>query len=231
MEWIDKILPIVALILGWSLSEIGKYFGNKKEDKKKVKKLLFNLLELRYLLDKDIELEKSIEVLITKIKQKIPLEYQELSDLEIKIVKPLITQLLKDKIVNPKQIQRVESNIDSILTDLSEILPIFAYEFKGQFNIKERLQKFSNYFDEIKSEFSLPFAIKEHFSPKLTDELLENFNDNILKISKLINRKTYKQTKEKINIIKQVNIEEMDDYIDDYINEYLKILENETGNI
>jgi len=34
MEWIDKILPVFALILGWTLSETGKHYGSKKEDKR-----------------------------------------------------------------------------------------------------------------------------------------------------------------------------------------------------
>lgn len=60
MTWIDKILPILTLILGFSLSEFGKYFTDRKNDRKKFKNLLFNLLELRWLLRQEITLNSKI---------------------------------------------------------------------------------------------------------------------------------------------------------------------------
>lgn len=48
MEWIKTILPLIGVALGWLRSERGKIFADKRQDKRKLKKLLFFLLELRY---------------------------------------------------------------------------------------------------------------------------------------------------------------------------------------
>lgn len=108
VELFKILITILALLLGWVLSEIGYYLRIRKGDKRQVNKLLFNLLELRCLLSKSIELDKSIDYLVTKYKEKTSPEHPGQSNLEIDFIRPVIKELLKDKIVEPKQIECVE---------------------------------------------------------------------------------------------------------------------------
>lgn len=114
----------------------------------------------------------------------------------------------------------------NILTEISAVLPIFAYELKGQINIKDRLQKFAEYFDDVERKYNLSSEIKKQLSPMVTEEMLKSFDNNILKISKLINRKTYIQTKEKIDSINLTGT----DKIDNNIHKYLNLIKNDKRN-
>jgi len=67
MNWTEKLLPIITLILGWGLAQYGKFWIDKKIDRRKIKKLLFNLLELRWLLKKELDLNNDIIFFINKL--------------------------------------------------------------------------------------------------------------------------------------------------------------------
>jgi len=203
MNWIDKLLPVVTLILGWGISEFGKFSTERKNNTKKFKKLLFNLLELRWLLKREIDLNNDITLYIERLKQKISAEFGEdaFGDTEVNMIKPMITEILKSKIVQPNKIKEIEINIDSTINELAEIYPVFAYELSGRYKIKERLEGVESYFNEV-SEFieDMPKELTEWIQPKLSDELFEELNEYILEIAKKINRKTKREIEDKFSI-------------------------------
>jgi len=46
MEWIKTILPLIGVALGWLLSEGGKIFADKRQDKRKLKKTFILLIRI-----------------------------------------------------------------------------------------------------------------------------------------------------------------------------------------
>jgi methionyl-tRNA synthetase len=228
MNWIDKLLPVVTLIIGWGISEFGKFSTERKNNAKKFKKLLFNLLELRWLLKREMDLNNDITQNIERLKQKISAEFGEdvFGDTEVNLIKPMITEILKSKIVQPNKIKEIETNIDSTINELAEIYPVFAYELSGRYKIKERLEGAEDYFNEV-SEFieEMPKELTEWIQPRLSDELFEELDGYILEIAKKINRKTKRDIVEKFSIKNSNDTDEMDKFIDEYI-ERLKTIEN-----
>ncbi|HED38741.1 MAG TPA: hypothetical protein ENI76_10945 [Ignavibacteria bacterium] len=228
MNWIDKLFPVITLILGWGISEFGKFSTERKNNRKKFKKLLFNLLELRWLLKREMELNNDITIYIERLKQKLSAEFGEnaFEDAEMNMIKPMITEILKNKIVQPNKIKEIETNIDFTISELAEIYPIFAYELSGRYKIKERLENAENYFNEI-SEFiqEMPKEITEWIQPKLSNELFNEFDKYIIEIAKKISRKTKRNIEEKLSFNNENDTDEMDEFIDEYI-EKIKTMAN-----
>lgn len=214
----DKILPVITLILGFGLSEFGKHFADRKNDRKKLKKLLFNLLELRWLLRQEVVLNNRISQYIVRIKIRLTTEFGAESAEGTEYIKPIIMKILKDSIVQPQKITEIENNIDSTIIELSEIYPIFAYELSGRYKIKEKLDNAEQYFQTVANQFEeFPTEIKNWVEPKISTELISDFDDCIKAIAKKIGRNTNKKIYEKLKPEDDNDTSELDKFIEDYI--------------
>jgi hypothetical protein len=228
MEWIKIILPLIGVLLGWLLSESGKLFADKRQDKRKLKKLLYYLLELRYHFAKELSLEldidKYIGILKAKLKEKLGTNVND-EELEISMetLKPLLQNIVSKARIQDNNYEFLESNIDNILNDLAEIFPIFAYELGGQHKIKERLTNVNNYFTEVESLTpEMPLDLKKLIQPQMTKELLNDIDESIEKIAEKISRRTKRIALEKIN---KMNFEDDSDDMKKFIDEYLTKIE------
>ena len=223
MEWIKILFPLVGVLIGWLLAESGKIFSDKRQDKRKLKSLLFYLLEFRYYFAKELSFELSIDMLINLIKFKLAErigvnENDSELNVEFETWKPIIIDLINKSKEKNDKFEYLELNIDKKLIELSEIFPILAYELSGKHNIKERLNSLNNYFEEIDTLTpEMPFNISEWIKPRVTEDLLIDLDESLLKISSKINRSTKKEVKEKISNMKFDSDEnEMNNLIDGF---------------
>lgn len=221
MNWIDKILPVTTLILGFILSEFGKYFSDRKYEHKKLKKLLFNLLELRWLIKQDVEINRDINEYIKRMKIRLKEEFGEEVSEGVEYAIPMITEIFKNSLVKPERINEIENNIDSTLKELSEIHPVFAYELTGRFKIKEKLDSMEQYFQTLTNQIEelkeFPSEIKHLFDPKLSTELTLEMDDHIKSIARKISKKTYKKVSKKLESNDDNNNNELNEFIEEYI--------------
>lgn len=224
MEWIKSLLPLLGVFLGWGLAESGKIFTDKRQDKRKLKKLLFYLLELRFHFSKELSIEIDIQDFMDQFKLKFInkfgiSDHVEESNLEFDLANPLIKELISKSKGKDNKIDFLTSNIDDILNDLSEILPILAYELSGQHNIKERLSKLDNYLDEIvENSTKMPFDMKDWIQPKLTTDLLKEIDESIEKIAQRIDKKTKREALKKIaKMDYKGDNDELDKIVDEYL--------------
>ncbi len=221
----DSIATLLAVIIGWGLSEGAKIYSDKRLDKRKLKRVLFYLLELRYHFAKELSLEADFQVYTSKVKiqfaEKLKLSNVEI-DQEISIWMPIVKKLVIKSLNQNNRLEFLETNIDDVLNDLSEVYPIFAYELSGKHNIKSRLNRLDNYLSEIEVyQFDNSFDMKEWIQPKLTSALLINIDNSINKISKKIDRKTQKKAKEKISNMTFDTAEEDDKLLDELLEQCL----------
>jgi len=226
MTWIDKILPILGVALGWLLSQYGKYSSDKKNDKRKLKRLLYNLLELRWFLNIDLNIEKDINKFLAHTKERFSSEFSGNED-EIENglnkIKPILMEQLKTKLIDFNRIKEIELNINNTLVELSEIYPVFAYQLDGQYKIRERVDKTNNYIKQFEKYFTkMDFELQKKMQPKLADNFLSTLDYSIVKISKKIGRKTKKDV---LEILKERNPEE-DDNLQSFLDEYFKQKKN-----
>ncbi len=230
MEWIKTILPLFGVALGWLLSERGKIFADKRQDKRKLKKLLFYLLELRYHFAKELSLELDLDkyfgILKNKVAEKFSFDKDDPDfDIGLNVWKPILEQMISKTKNQDDRFERLSENIDKILIDLAEIFPILAYELSGRHNIKERLSRADAYFSEIQSlADEIPFDIKQWINPKLTKDLLDDLDESIRKIAIQIDNQTLHSSIETINKMTfDDDYYEMEQLIDEYLD---KVIEN-----
>ncbi len=226
IEWIKIIVALIGVTLGWLLSESSKIFADRRQNKRKLKKLLFFLLELRFHFAKELSLENDlnryIDVLKAKMTEKFGSNENDANniDIELNILKPLVLQTISKTKNQDEKFEYLAENIDNVIIELAEIFPILAYKLSGKHNIKERLNKVDEYLNEVESlteEF--PFDIKEWINPKFTKELLEELDKSIKKIAKKTDTKTIKSSKK---IIQNMTFENDDKEIENFIDEYFE---------
>ncbi|MCL6273384.1 hypothetical protein M3P19_05145 [Muricauda sp. 2012CJ35-5] len=220
MNWINTLIPVVTLIIGWALSEFGKLSSERKNDRKNLKKLLFNLLEIRWLLKRDFEFKEELTTYIEKFEIKVEQKFGQDAAQGAHLIEPIITQILKEKLIRPNRIEEIENRIGSIVDNLSEIYPIFAYELTDVYRIRERIEGIECYFEEISEriEYVTP-EMKEWAKPRISNELIKRLEEYILDISGKINRKTQKGIE---RILKESNDRVDDEEIDLFIDEYIQ---------
>ncbi len=231
MEWIKTILPLFGVALGWVLSERGKIFADKKQDKRKLKKLLFFLLELRYHfareLSNDLDLDKYIKILQSKMALKLGIDKTD-PDLNLGLTewKPFLEQMILKTKTQENKFEYLAENIDKILIELAEIFPILAHELSGRHNIKERLKNTEDYINEVQSMTDeIAFDIKQLVNPKLTKDLLEDLDESIEKIAKQIDSQTLIDSKDKIaKMTFEDDDIEMNNFIDEYLEKVIEML-------
>lgn len=229
MEWLKTILPIIGVLIGWLLSESSKLLSDKRQDKRKLKKLLFFLLELRYHFAKELSLELDLDRYLLLMKSKLAKRFGfdiNTTDLNIDLhnLTPILQNILKGR-TNEKKVDFLIENLDRIIVELAEISPILAYELNDQHNIKERLHKANSYLSEFKSFIeALPFNMTEWINPKMTQLLLNDLDVSIETIARKINRLTCRKAKEKIS---KMDGKSNDPIEEELIDEYLdKVSEN-----
>lgn len=225
MELIKTVWPLIGVLVGWLLSESGKIFSDKRQDKRKLKKLLFFLLELRYYfaneLDYEIGLDNYINIMKTKLSEKLGIDKND-PDLNLGVSswKPFIQNLISKAKADDNKFEYLSENIDKIIIELAEIFPLLAYELSGQHNIKERLNKANNLYSELETiSNEIPFDFKQFVNPKLTKDLLSDLDVSIEKIATKIDKSSLKISKEKIL---KMNTYESDPDVEKQVEEYLE---------
>lgn len=222
MDWINTVLPVVTLIIGWALSEYGKFSTDRKNDKKKLKRLLFNLLEIRWLLKRGFEIKNEISTYLERFEIKLKNKFGPDAAQETYLIEPIITEILRDKLVKPDRVKEIETRIDDIIDELSEIYPIFAYELTEVHRIRERIEGIEAYFEEISERIEqMPQEIKDWIRPKFSNELLEQLDDYILKIAGKVSWMTKRNVSKKyLKKDKTKDVEEIDKFLDEFIQKF-----------
>lgn len=218
MEWIKIIAPLIGVVLGFGLSERAKFWSDNRQDKRKLKRLLFYLLELRFLFTRELNAQIEIKKFYKRVEERLKLDCGEATKSEIEIAKPFVEQIIKNHLGDNNRIEFLEENIDSVINDLAEVFPILAYELSGQHNIKKRLSVIDNYLSEVKHHIGeIPLDLKEWIEPKLANNLISDLDETIKKISNKIDKKTWQKSEEKITNMNKFDSGDMDNFLNEFI--------------
>lgn len=218
MEWIKIVAPLIGVILGWGLSERAKIWADKRLDKRKIRRLLFYVLELRFHFTRELNAQKTIDNYIQTARIKLKEQFGEESELGIDMYLPFVKQIIEKQFGVDNKIEFLEQNIDSVIFDLSEVFPVFAYELSGQHNIKERLRMAESHLSDFDNLIEqLPFDLKDWLKPKLTEDLLDDLDKNLKKISQKIGNKVWSEVQEKIKRMDSVDSSDLTNLLDEYI--------------
>jgi hypothetical protein len=204
IEILKYAFPLIGVCIGWILTQLTEKNKAAREDKRKVKKTLYYLLEVRYQLSLYCLEEAEIGMYLTIVKKKFS-HYSDISQLDDAVFKAVIEALLKQIIgekplLTDSEIQNLNANYLKCIDTLSEVDPILAFKLDGRQNIKTLLKEAIERTKGLQlSELTQNQNDVEHISevfsklePNLLKQVLLDIEDIMLSLAKKVDSKTHK---------------------------------------
>ncbi|WP_346854533.1 hypothetical protein [uncultured Draconibacterium sp.] len=188
------IVSIVSIIIGWMLNQLSQWFRTRREDKKKLKEILYYLLELYNLFHRS-DVNKFVGVVKEIVLSKIPEEDQtnELVEVMDKLYGSIAEQFVRPEILNKLEVQL--ENYEISVKSLASIDPILAYYISTKNNINQTFTQLESVYDGLENEYDqqrqdiatgreMAFNI---LKPSLHEENLQEIENQIRKIAWKVN--------------------------------------------
>gem|GEM_PF-3632591 len=196
---IDKLIPVFAVITAWFLGTASQRYGFKRQDKIKLKRLFFNLMELRYWIEKELQLDKQLnevlELFFAEMNKRLPIP-----DDQVQAIKPMMLGIIRKQFLMQPKLPDLESSIDTIVKELAEVDPIFAFELTGKFRVTEKIAAIQSYLAQVdatneEDQVQKDRIIDQVLRPHMMADVVKELDKHILDIAKKINRTTLKEVK------------------------------------
>lgn len=199
------IIPVLSVGLGWLLNEISHWLNSRKGDSKIKKQVLFNLLELRFQLNK-LKYEKYIDALTDIAVERIPINErpENIKVLLKEVYSALLNQIIEENV--NQSLLSVELQYDKAINELSSVDPVGAFRLFGKNKMTSQSENaFDIYSDNLSK--SIYFEgdeelivdslkeVKKTMKPEMISNLISDIEEEILRLSKGISFKTHRETK------------------------------------
>ncbi|QEM12591.1 hypothetical protein [Mucilaginibacter rubeus] len=195
----EKLIPVLAVVTAWSLGFANLQSTYNRQDNIKRKRLLFNLMELRYWIEKELQLDQQLaeilELFIIELQKRLPLPEDELLG-----IKALMSGIIRKQFLIQPKLPDLETSIDNIVKELAEVDPVFAFELNGRFQVTDKIKSIQAYLEQVEvPEGEGPSNKEKLFDkilrPKLMTEVVKQLDEHILNIAGMISRKVLKKVK------------------------------------
>jgi len=220
------LITILGVVIGWLLNELSFLIRLRIKDRRKLKKVLFNLLNVYFYLNKlKIKMGPQVDILFNHLKKLL----QEPSDPElIEFVKSTFIKNANE-ILNEyvhEKINSIKNNYESSLKDLSEVNPFLAYRLSDKLDIYDLLGNLESWFKKISSDLNLPnLEIEQNlldaFQNKILKEYLDNLESEIKKLSLSIGFLYWMKIIFQLKKNKKIRENEIKKEIDDFLKEII----------
>jgi len=196
---LEFITSPINTFFNWGLSKLNRNAEHKHEERTKLKRLLYCLLELRNWLQKEVFLDEQIGQFMTLYEREIALEWPG-GDVLLRSKRPLIIKLIKKAIFSVDKYTATSSKIQNTLAELSEINPLFAHELSDIYNITEKLDMLKTYMDAAMAELEDPleegsFIMEDVLRPQLVNDVFVQIQVHTQEVAKMIDHKIYEEVK------------------------------------
>ncbi len=192
-EILKSLVSLVLVGFGWGLNEASSYFRTKRNDKRRINKVLFKLLEIRHNFVKLSNFDEHYKQIMTEVIKK----YQNKNDPLLHSIIRTSRNILKSKLPFLDKLDSLVIRIEEDIEVVSEFDPINAYDLGSNYNLKEKLKSFNDYLDEAGEKLKVNeiHTIKDIFEPKFLEDSVENIEKSIREFSKKSSRSTKKRIK------------------------------------
>lgn len=219
---IGAIISVVCVIIGLLWNEVSRWFADRREERQTVSKAISLLLELYFQIKRisiTIQSQSPIEELFAAVKGK------ELTEDEKQVVRTILSSalypLVKETVSN--DINKITSDYDSILKELSCYYPVDAYRLRGRTDIKNTLSIIDTYYRKINESFPINYVeyneIVANIKPIIQSQALQDqllvIKDEIEALSNNLDYWQRKDIKKTLNDIIDENSEGFKKRIED----------------
>ena len=154
---IGAIISVVCVIIGLLWNEVSRWFADRRKKRQTLNKTISLLLELYFQINRISitvqQSQSSIEELFAAIKG------NELTEDEKQVVRTILSTTLFPLITETasNDINKITSDYDSILKELSCYYPVDAYRLRGRTDIKNTLSIIDTYYRKINESFPINY--------------------------------------------------------------------------
>ncbi len=215
---------------GWLLNELSYYFRCRREDKKKLKEVLFNLLDIWHLM-KANNPDLVVQITIDKLTGRFPDAFRNKEALLF--WKPFYQDFadgLMQQIVN-KEISGIKERYEISVNSLAEIDPLLAHRLSGKLSVQDYFETFNERLNNVKNVFldagrsqdTMAFeTIRAELKPLVMDDVVKTIEDDIKDVAYKIGIMTWINTLQKLNKHYNYILREMDKKIDEFLENFIK---------
>jgi hypothetical protein len=215
---------IGSITLGWFLNELSQWFRTRKEDKKVIKRVLYNLLETYYTFNQ-LNTSDLINLLTDRLLIRFPVQDQssETKDYLNKLFTEIINGFIKDDIVD--RLERIEIGYTGSIEELAAVDPITAYRLNGKVRIIGTFDILQKYIKEKvtqSAELNIQYQDQiELIKPQIINEAINDLEDEIVAISLSINILTWIKAKNTLKNIRGRIRKDGEKKMDELLNKFL----------
>jgi hypothetical protein len=210
IEVLKYSFPLFGVAVGWLLGQLAERSKIARDDRKKIKRTIYYLLEVRHQLALYCIREEELSTYYHLIKKKFS-NYSDVLQMEEVQFKTTINQLLKTIIGEKPLASRVDieslnDNYAKCVDSLSEIDPILAFRLHGRQNVKDLLKeaiyRANGPMTYDATEGSLDVGeISTVFSklePNVLRESIADLDEIILALASMADKKTFKDIRARL---------------------------------
>ena len=197
---IEKLIPLIAVAIGWSLSEFSYIFRSSKEHKQAIAQALSVLLDVRFQI---VYLEHMIPVFK---KNGIP-------DEAIPVIR-----MVFDKVGGEKM--GLNEEYEKALEVVAKHAPLIAYEYRSRASFPDFLKNLR----EIAIENGMSIGSMAQIESKLNSMVIPRMNELVINLASFHSNKLQKEVQKVIEMPF-----EMPDGFEDYMAEMEQELSNQTS--
>lgn len=224
LEKIWTILgPLVGVTLGWFLNEMSFWFRSKREDKKKIKEVLYNLIETYHTLYTGNP-EPLIEMFSKKIAEKFSIQKEEDKTALKTILKPVIEEYLK-QLLPIEKLKEIKERYEKAVNSLASTEPLLAYHISGRPDIFEFIDNYESYtislakkhFGDFSDTNNIDNSQKHLTGIKnvLINKIFDIFEKDINSVAWKINPIVWYKTRGAIKFIKKDKIKKGEEFVEE----------------
>jgi len=219
MDYLIEILkyfgPFIGVLIGWFLSRKNEKDKIKYDEQKRVKRILFILLEIRNELLQSKKMDKYLRICIDKVKVKFNIGESE--NIDSSALKLFLKGLIM-KVNGENNHFDLNKQFNECVDNLSEIDPFLAYRINGKQNIRSFIENWENETKKVLESENIKEVenMVSHFRPKLVDEIQNDLSEIINKVTELTSDKNLKE--EITEFLKEPTESDYENDIGEYIN-------------
>jgi hypothetical protein len=217
MIYLPIITALVSGFLVWALGRWSVRKEERKQENKKLNRLLYNILELKHWVDKEINAEAFTKMYSAKMVEAMKTHVPELPEEVLAEMTNVTTSGIKQLILKQPQLLRLEQNIAEIVRDYSEIDPFFAYDLTGKYQLTEYMENMKSFIGNIVPENidlseATTFA-NQLLRPAMLEDLQKDLVIHLPQIARMIGAKTaQKVLKDHLSSKTEIDEEALNDY-------------------
>lgn len=220
---IGAIISVVCVIIGLLWNEVSRWFADRREKRQTLNKTISLLMELYFQINRISitvqQSQSSIEELFAAIKG------NELTEDEKQVVRTILSTTLFPLITETasNDINKITSDYDSILKELSCYYPVDAYRLRGRTDLKNTLSIIDTYYRKINESFPINYIeynelvanIKPIIQSQAIHDQLSAIKDEIVELSQNLDYRQRRDIMKTLNDIIDKDNEELKKKIKD----------------